>query len=86
MRIALVLLLAGCASTTGVVPLGGGSYSVSHKGATAGSSVSDLRNQALRDAGVTCPKGFDVIAQKDSEPPYMFGRYPTSEITFRCKA
>lgn len=85
--IALGLLVTGCASNPGVAPLGPDSYVVSRQAATAFSGLGSLRAKALREADEFCKKqgrALRVVHTKDSEPPYIFGNYPRTEVEFMC--
>jgi hypothetical protein len=83
------LLLAGCASTPGVMPLGGDTYTVAHEAGTGLSGTTNLKAAALREADAFCKgqgKALQVTDVSESKPPYLFGNYPRAEVKFRCAA
>jgi len=80
-------LLAGCASNSGVVPMGSGTYMISRQAATGFTGLGNLKAEALREANAFCEeqgKTFELLDSRQSEPPYVLGNYPRVEIEFRC--
>lgn len=46
-----------------------------------------LKAEAIGEAGQFCNskgKTVQIMTQKDAEPPFIFGNFPKTEITFRC--
>lgn len=81
------IVLTGCASNSGVVPMGSDTFFVSRQAATGFSGSGNLKAEALTEAGAFCRskgKTVQVVSQKDAEPPFILGNYPKSEISFRC--
>lgn len=81
------LTVAGCASNSGVAPLGNGEYVVSRQAATGFSGIGDLEAKTLREADAYCSsKGMTMTAMNtnESKPPYIFGNFPRVEVRFRC--
>lgn len=81
------LLLAGCASNSGVVPGGQGTYSITAQAATGFGGLGDLKADALRTAAAHCAgssKDFEVIEMRETKPPYALGNYPRIDLRFRC--
>jgi len=67
MRYWMVLLLAGCASTTEVVPYGSGLYLITANDITSSTTVGDLQTQAAKEANAYCLKqGKTMQAEKHS--------------------
>jgi len=84
---AFALALGACASHTGVVPTGGGDFIIASQAATGLSGLGNLKAEQLREAAAHCERlgqGFEVLESKETQPPYVFGNYPRSEIRFRC--
>lgn len=82
-----VLLLAGCASNSGIVPMGNDTYMVSRQAATGFSGMGTLKADAMREAYAQCQKTgkrVEVIETIDAKPPYIFGNFPKTEIRFQC--
>jgi hypothetical protein len=83
--------VAGCASNTGVVPNGQGSYIVAKQAATGFPGLGNLKADALAEANNYCTqqgRGQELIVtrQTETQPPYVLGNYPRAEIEFRCGA
>jgi hypothetical protein len=85
--ITLVLILSGCASNSGVVPMGNDTYMVSRQAASGFSGMGTLKADAMREAYQQCQltgKRVEVIEAIDAKPPYIFGNFPKTEIRFKC--
>lgn len=82
------VLLAACATpTTGVVPRGDGMYTVTRQGGSALVSTDSLKTAAIQEADAYCTgkKGkFKLVYNKDI-PAGALGRWPESEILFKCE-
>lgn len=81
-----VLALSGCAATTGVMPIGGGAYMVSHRDNGPMSSLGALKAAAYQDAANFCAskkQTFQLIESHDV--PRSFGQFPETEVQFRCE-
>lgn len=84
---AVVLVLAGCAANSGVVPMGGDAYMVSRQAATGFPGLGNLKAEALQEANQFCTsqqKAMEVIQTTETSPPYLLGNYPRAEVQFRC--
>ena len=83
----VAVLTAGCATpTTGVVPRGDDMYTVTRQGAGAWVSTDSLKAAALKEGGDFCQtKGrkLKLIHSKEI-PAGPLGRWPESEVLFRC--
>lgn len=82
-----MIVLVGCASNSGVVAMGPDTYFVSKQAATGFSGMGTLKAEAIGEAGQFCNskgKTVQIMTQKDAEPPFIFGNFPKTEITFRC--
>lgn len=81
-------ILAGCAiSTTGVVPRGDDLYTVTRQGNGAWVGVDSLKAAGLQEADSFCStkgKKLKLIHSKEI-PAGPFGRWPESEVLFRCE-
>ena len=85
----LLVLLAGCASNSGVVPMGSDTYMVSRQAATGFTGMGTLKAEAMREAYDQCQKtgkSVRVIETVDAKPPYILGNFPKTEIRFKCVA
>ena len=84
---AAVLVLSGCASNSGIVPMGNDTYMVSRQAATGFTGMGTLKAEAMREAYQQCQKSgksVEVIEVIDAKPPYIFGNFPKTEIRFKC--
>ena len=81
------LFLTGCASNSGIVPMGNDTYMVSRQAATGFSGMGTLKADAMREAYAQCQKTrkhIEVIEAVDAKPPYIFGNFPKTEVRFKC--
>lgn len=84
----LALVLAGCATpTTGVVPRGEGLATVTHQGSGGWVSTDKLKAAAIQEADAYCKdsgKSVKVVHTKEIQAGPL-GRWPESEVLFRCE-
>lgn len=89
MRFALTataLLFAGCASTTGVIPIGKETYSISRTDNSPASSLGEMKASAYKEAAAFCgtqDKQLEVLRSNDV--PRAFGQFPQTEVQFTCR-
>ena len=82
-----VLLVAGCASQTGVVPKGQGGYLIAKQAATGFPGLGNLKAEAMGEANQYCQsrgREFLLTNEMETQPPYLLGNYPRAEISFQC--
>ena len=82
-----VIILVGCASNSGVVPIGQDTFMVSRQAATGFSGSGDLKAEAFREANQYCAsqnKSLQVVNTSEAKPPYILGNFPKAEIQFMC--
>ena len=85
----IVLLLAGCASDSGVVPMGQDTYMVSHQSGNAFAGAANVKAQTLVEANQFClshRQEMKVIKTTEAQPPFILGNYPRAEVQFQCLA
>lgn len=85
--IIVILIISGCASNSGVVPMGNDTYMVSRQAASGFSGMGTLKADAMREAYAECQKSnraIEVLESNESKPPYLLGNFPKAEITFKC--
>lgn len=83
----IVLLLGGCASDSGVVPMGQGTYMVSHQSGNAFAGAANVKAETLVEANHYClshQQEMKVIKTTEAQPPFILGNYPRAEIQFQC--
>jgi hypothetical protein len=81
------LFLAGCASNSGVVPIGKDTYMVSRQAASGFPGSGNLKADALREANQYCAslnKSLQVVSTQEAQPPYILGNFPKAEVQFMC--
>ncbi len=84
-------ILVGCATNSGVVPLGPDTYLVSRQGSGFWVMPTSLRNEALKEANQYCTnnkKKFSIV-RIEMLPQIPLGqpggpRFPSAEIHFMC--
>ena len=88
MRASAILLSAavvsGCATNTGVVPIGDGIYMVSEQG--YGMSGGKIKAELYGQAAAYCKaQGKEPSPVSDRSQDATVFEYPSAEIKFRCK-
>ncbi|MCX4150017.1 MULTISPECIES: hypothetical protein [Paraburkholderia] len=82
-----VTIFAGCASDSGVIDQGGGTYFVSKQAATGFPGLGNLRADVTTEARQFCArsgKDLRVHRTNETQPPYILGNYPRVELEFTC--
>ena len=92
MRIASTLIvflaLVSCASNTGVVDAGGGTFFIEKQQATGAPGLGNLRAEVYAEAQLFCAergRGFAVSEYAETKPPYILGNYPRVSLSFSCQ-
>lgn len=81
---AALALLAGCATSTGAIPIGKDTYMIAIGGKTTASG-GKLKAQAFQEATAYCSsqgKQMQVVNTQQSD--MSFGRDPSAEVQFMC--
>lgn len=84
---ALVATLAGCASNSGVYPIGLDTFLVSRQAATGFSGSGTLKAEAFQEANQYClsqNRKMQVVSASEAQPPFIFGNFPKAEVQFMC--
>jgi hypothetical protein len=82
-----VFLLMGCASNSGVIPIGPDTFMVSRQAASGFSGSGTLKAEAFKEAIVYCVaqhKKMQVVNTTEAQPPYVLGNFPKAEVQFMC--
>jgi hypothetical protein len=83
--VAVALVLAGCATTTGVQPGPDGSFTITRLGNSLLATTADLKSQAMQAAATHCgATGKRVRVIYAREIPAV-GSYPRAEVSFACQ-
>ena len=83
----LAVLVAGCASNSGVVPTGPDTYMVSRQAATGFSGSGTLKAEAFGEANRYCAgqkKTMQVGNTNEATGPVILGNFPKAEVQFMC--
>ena len=83
----ILLLVTGCASNSGVIPIGQNTFMVSRQAATGFSGSGKLKGEAFQEASEYCTKigkYLQVVSTEEAKPPYILGNFPKAEVQFRC--
>jgi hypothetical protein len=81
------LALMGCASNSGIVPMGNNTYMVTRQAATGFSGSGTLKADALHEAAKFCAdqgKELKVVAITEAKPPYILANFPKAEVVFKA--
>lgn len=84
---ALVLasLLAGCASTTGVVPIGQNTFMIAREDNGPAASLGALKAATFKEAGAFCAgQAKTMQVSKESDTPRSLGQFPQTTLQFQC--
>jgi len=87
--VAVSLGALGCASNAGIVPMGKGLFMAAKQQATGFPGLGNMKAELLADAAKHCAASgteLEVVSTQETQPPYILGNYPRSEIQFRCVA
>ena len=82
-----LIIVSGCASNSGVVPIGPDTFMVSRQAATGFSGLGTLKADAFQEANQYCikqNKNIRVVTTSESSPPYILGNFPRAEVQFMC--
>lgn len=81
----VLLIIAGCASQTGVVSTGGDSFMVSRQDNGLTAAVGALKAENMKDASEFCMKKGQKFTVLNSEDiPRALGKIPQSTLYFKC--
>jgi hypothetical protein len=81
------VILTGCASNSGIIPIGKDTFMVSRQAATGFSGSGTLKAEAFQEASAYCAgqgKALQVVSTQEAQPPFLLGNYPKAEVQFMC--
>lgn len=81
------LLLAACASHTDVISMGKDTFMIAKQQATGFPGLGNMKAEIIGEGSRHCAaigKEFQIVSMNETQPPYILGNYPRSEITFMC--
>jgi hypothetical protein len=82
-----VALLAGCASSTGVVPMNDDTLRIYKRGNTGFVGSEAIEADLMRQASKYCAdrgQSLQVTNVLLGSPPYFRGNFPKAEVQFKC--
>lgn len=83
----LILISASCAQNSGIVTVGPDIFLVSRQAATGFTGLGTIKAEALDEARQFCSNKkmeVQVVSTTDSQPPYILGNFPRTEVHFMC--
>jgi len=81
----LMVILAGCASTTGVISTGNNLYMVSREDNGPAASLGALKAATMKDASAHCTgQGKSMQILRESDTPRSLGQFPQTTLHFAC--
>jgi hypothetical protein len=81
----IAILMVGCASTTGVVPIGKDTYMIVREDNGPAASLGTIKAATFKEAGAFCSgKGKTMQVSKESDTPRSFGQFPQTTLQFTC--
>lgn len=83
-----VAVLAGCAATSTIAPMGNDTFMLSKQAATGFPGLGNLKAEVLTEANAHCGKtgkSIQVVSTTESQPPFILGNYPRAEVQFTCR-
>ena len=79
-----VLLISGCAHTTGVLPMDGGQFMLSNRGHSPFASMQKVRQNARDKAAEHCKADGKKMVIVEIEEEIEAGTLPKSDLIFKC--
>lgn len=83
----IALALSACASHTGIVPMGRDTFMIAKQQATGFPGLGNMKAEIIAEASQYCvaqSKELQIVSTQETQPPYILGNYPRSEIQFMC--
>jgi hypothetical protein len=83
--LAIAVLATGCASTTGVVPMGKDTYMIAREDNSPAASLGSIKAATFKEAGSYCAgQGKTMQVTKENDTPRSFGQFPQTTLQFTC--
>jgi len=84
-KLFLVVVLSGCASTTGVIPTGANQFMVSREDNGPAASLGNLKAATMKDASAHCAaQGKTMQILRETDTPRSLGQFPQTTLHFSC--
>lgn len=85
LSIVFVVLIVGCASTTGVVSMGKDAYMIAREDNSPAASLGAIKASTFKEAGAFCSgQGKTMQVTKENDTPRSFGQFPQTTLQFTC--
>ena len=82
---AICAVLAGCASTTGIVATGKDTFMVSREDNSPAASLGKIKAATFKEAGAYCAgQGKSVKTLSETDTPRSLGQFPQTTLRFTC--
>jgi len=81
------IAVTACASHTGVVKMGQDTYMIAKQQATGFPGLGNMKAEIIGEASQHCAglgKELQIVSTQETQPPYILGNYPRTEIQFMC--
>lgn len=79
------IALTGCASTSGVVPIGKDTFMIAREDNGPAASLGAIKAATFKEAAAYCAaQGKTMNLIKESDTPRSFGQFPQTNIQFSC--
>lgn len=79
------IALAGCASTSGVVPIGKDTFMIAREDNSPTASLGAIKAATFKEAAAHCAAhGKTMNLIKESDTPRSLGQFPQTNIQFSC--
>jgi hypothetical protein len=83
--LASLTLVAGCESTTGIIPAGKDTFMISREDNGPAASLGAIKAKVFQEAGAFCAgHGKDMRIVKENDVPRSFGQFPQTSVQFTC--
>ena len=80
-----LLILSGCASSTGIIPAGKDQYMISREDNGPAASLGAIKAAAFKEAGAFCAgQGKTMQVVRENDVPRSFGQFPQTTLQFTC--
>lgn len=83
--LASLTLVAGCATTTGIIAAGKDQYMISREDNGPAASLGAIKAKAFQEASAFCAgQGKAMQIVKENDVPRSFGQFPQTSVQFTC--
>jgi hypothetical protein len=81
----VVVVLSGCASSTGVISAGKDQYMIAREDNGPASSLGAIKAKVFQEASAFCAgQGKTMQVVRENDVPRSFGQFPQTSLQFSC--